>query len=82
MRTLHRLLARRAEGLRVRGFVIETSGLAEPAPILFTLAADPYLERALRFAAVLTLVNSVAGLATLDRHAEGAARRSWPSGCC
>lgn len=74
VRTLHRLLARRAEGLRVRRLVVETSGLAEPAPILYTLAADPYLERALRFAAVLTLVDAVAGLATLDRHAEATAQ--------
>ena len=73
-RTLHRLLARRAEGLNFRRLVIETSGLAEPAPILYTLAADPRLERALRFAAVLTLVDSVAGLATLERYAEATAQ--------
>ncbi|HJS87333.1 MAG TPA: GTP-binding protein, partial [Acetobacteraceae bacterium] len=74
VRTLHRLLARRAEGLGFRRVVIETSGLAEPAPILATLAADPYLERELRLAAVLTLVDAVAGLATLDRYAEATAQ--------
>ena len=74
VRTLHRLLARRAKGLRIRRVVVETSGLAEPAPILYTLAADPHLERALRFAAVLTLVDVVAGLGTLDRHAEATAQ--------
>ncbi len=74
VRTLYRLLARRADGLPFRRIVVETSGLAEPAPILYTLAADPHLERALRFAAVLTLVDAIAGLATLDRHAEATAQ--------
>jgi G3E family GTPase len=74
VRTLYRLLARRAEGLTFRRIVVETSGLAEPAPVLYTLAADPFLERALRFAAVLTLVDAVAGPATLDRHAEATAQ--------
>ncbi len=76
VRTLYRLLARRAEGAipPFRRIVVETSGLAEPAPILYTLAADAHLERALRFAAVLTLVDAVAGLATLDRYAEATAQ--------
>lgn len=76
VRTLYRLLARRADGVLppFRRIVVETSGLAEPAPILYTLAADPQLERALRFAAVLTLVDAVAGLATLDRYAEATAQ--------
>jgi G3E family GTPase len=74
VRTLYRLLARRAEGLPFRRIVIETSGLAEPAPILATLAADPHLERASRLAGVLTLVDAVAGLATLDRYAEATAQ--------
>ncbi len=76
VRTLYRLLARRAEGdvPAFRRIVVETSGLAEPAPILYTLAADAHLERALRFASVLTLVDAIAGLATLDRYAEATAQ--------
>ncbi|MEO8715103.1 MAG: GTP-binding protein [Acetobacteraceae bacterium] len=76
VRTLYRLLARRSDGdlPPFRRIVIETSGLAEPAPILYTLAADAHLEKALRFAAVLTLVDAVAGLATLDRYAEATAQ--------
>ncbi|MEO9188573.1 MAG: GTP-binding protein, partial [Acetobacteraceae bacterium] len=76
VRTLYRLLTRRADGdlPPFRRIVVETSGLAEPAPILYTLAADTNLERALRLAAVLTLVDSVAGLATLDRYAEATAQ--------
>jgi len=74
--TLYDLLARRAEGSvpPFRRVVIETSGLAEPAPILYTLGADAGLERALRLAGVVTTVESVAGLATLDRFAEATAQ--------
>jgi G3E family GTPase len=76
VRTLYGLLARRADGALppFRRIVVETSGLAEPAPILYTLAADAHLEPALRFAAVLTLVDAVNGLATLDRYAEATAQ--------
>jgi len=76
VRTLYGLLARRAsaELAPFRRVVVETSGLAEPAPILYTLAADPHLERTLRFDTVLTVVDAVAGLATLDRYAEATAQ--------
>jgi len=76
VRTLYSLLARRADGdlPPFRRIVVETSGLAEPAPILYTLAADAHLERALRLACVLTLVDSVVGAATLDRFAEATAQ--------
>jgi G3E family GTPase len=76
VRTLYSLLARRAEGSvpPFRRIAIETSGLAEPAPILATLASDARLEATLRLAGVLTLVDCVAGLATLDRHAEATAQ--------
>lgn len=76
VRTLYGLLARRGDGELppFRRIVLETSGLAEPAPILYTLGADAHLERALRFAAVLTLVDVVAGLTTLDRYAEATAQ--------
>ncbi len=76
VRTLYGLLARRAEATLppFRRVVVETSGLAEPAPILYTLAADAWLERALRFDTVLAVVDAVAGLATLDRFAEATAQ--------
>ena len=76
VRTLHGLLARRVAGTAppFRRVAIETSGLAEPAPILYTLAADARLERTLRFDTVLTVVDAVAGEATLGRFAEATAQ--------
>jgi len=71
-RTLRSLIERRDEGevRRFRRIVIETTGLADPAPILFTLGTDPMLDHRLRLASVVTLVDTVQGAATLDRFAE------------
>jgi G3E family GTPase len=71
-RTLRDLLDRRASGT-VRPFrrvVIETSGLADPAPILYTLGADPMLDACLSLGRVVTVVDAVTGAATLARFAE------------
>jgi G3E family GTPase len=73
-RTLRSLLERRDAG-EIRRFcriVIETTGLADPAPILFTLGTDPMLDHRLRLASVVTLVDAVQGAETLDRFAEAA----------
>jgi G3E family GTPase len=73
-RTLRSLLDRRAAG-EIRRFcriVVETTGLADPAPILFTLGADPMLDHSLHLAQVVTLVDAVTGGNTLDRFAEAA----------
>jgi G3E family GTPase len=72
--TLRNLIDRADMG-EVRGFrriAIETTGLADPAPILFTLGADPMLDARLRLNRVVTLVDAVTGAATLDRFAEAA----------
>ncbi len=71
-RTLRNLLERRDAGeiRRFRRIVIETTGLADPAPILFTLGTDPMLDHRLRLAGVVTLVDAVHGAETLDRFAE------------
>ena len=47
--TLYMLLRRLARGEHrpFRRIVLETSGLAEPAPILYTLSADAFLEASL-----------------------------------
>ncbi|MBV8133616.1 MAG: GTP-binding protein [Alphaproteobacteria bacterium] len=73
-RTLRSLIERRDAGeiRRFRRIVIETTGLADPAPILFTLGTDPMLDHRLRLAAVVTLVDAVQGAETLDRFAEAA----------
>ncbi|MFO0346409.1 MAG: CobW family GTP-binding protein [Labrys sp. (in: a-proteobacteria)] len=50
--------------------IIETTGLADPAPILQTLTAHPRLAGALVLDGVVTLVDAVNGLSTLDHHRE------------
>jgi G3E family GTPase len=72
--TLRDLLERRADG-RVKPFarlVIETTGLADPAPILYTLGADPGLDGDVRLAAVTATVDAVTGAATIARFPEAA----------
>jgi G3E family GTPase len=74
-RTLHDLLQRRDEG-RCTAFdriVIETSGLADPAPILQTLMTDAAVARRLVLGAVVTTVDAVNGVGTLER--EGISRK-------
>jgi G3E family GTPase len=71
-RTLRSLIERR-DAREIRRFgriVIETTGLADPAPILFTLGTDPMLDHRLRLASIVTLVDAVQGATTLDRFAE------------
>jgi G3E family GTPase len=50
--------------------VIETTGLADPAPVLHTIMAHPYLVQRYRLDGVVTLIDAVNGGDTLDRHAE------------
>jgi G3E family GTPase len=50
--------------------VLETTGLADPAPVLQTLMTHPYLVMRLRLDGVIAVVDAVNGLATLDAHPE------------
>ena len=70
--TLRSLYIRRARN-EVPTFdrlVIETTGLADPAPILHTLMADPLLASRYRLDGVIATVDAVNGVATLDNHGE------------
>lgn len=70
--TLEDLLRRHDNG-RITPFkrvVIETTGLADPAPILNVLINHPYLAMRFRLDGVVTLVDAVNGWATLDSHEE------------
>jgi G3E family GTPase len=58
---------RRAGELDFDRIVIETTGLADPAPILHTLIVTPGLGAALRMDGVVTVCDAVNGPATLDR---------------
>jgi G3E family GTPase len=72
VRTLEDILRRRDEGA-VAPFervVIETSGLADPAPIMHALMGDTGLVQRLSLAAVITTVDAVNGLETLARQPE------------
>ncbi|HTS41066.1 MAG TPA: GTP-binding protein [Xanthobacteraceae bacterium] len=50
--------------------VIETTGLADPAPVLQTAMAHPYLVLRFRLDGVTAVVDAVNGLSTLDAHME------------
>lgn len=70
--TLKSLARRRAKG-EVPDFdrvVIETTGLADPAPILHTLMRDAGLGYLYRLDGVITAIDAVVGAATLDNHKE------------
>jgi G3E family GTPase len=57
-----------------RRIALETSGLADPAPTLYTLSADAFLEASLRLDRVVTTIDAVLGEGTLDRHPEAVAQ--------
>ena len=66
-RLLRRLDNGRAGFSRV---IIETTGLADPAPVLHTLMLHPYLVMRFRLDGIITVVDAVNGAATLDAHPE------------
>jgi len=51
-----------------RRLIIETTGLADPAPVLHTVMLHPYLVMRLRLDGIVTVVDAVNGPDTLDRH--------------
>jgi G3E family GTPase len=70
---LEDILARRDHGLLPRGLarvIIETTGLADPGPVLSAVLAHPHLAMRYAVAGVVTVVDAVAGAATLDAHEE------------
>ncbi len=50
--------------------IIETTGLADPAPVLQSIMAHPVLVQAYRLDGVIALVDAVNGAAALDNHVE------------
>jgi len=50
--------------------IVETTGLADPAPLLQTLMQHPYLVMRFRLDGVVTLVDAMNGSDTLDNHPE------------
>jgi G3E family GTPase len=72
VRTAGDLLARRAAGAIApfERIVVETTGLADPAPILQALMTDAGVAESLRLESVIATVDAAAGAATLDAHPE------------
>ncbi len=69
--TMLRLLDRRESGdLAFERVVIETTGLADPGPILQTLLVDRHLAQSTRMDGVVTVVDAAHGPATLDAQFE------------
>src|SRR5215216_6547611 len=62
-------LLRRRDNRRIAPFrrvIIETTGLADPAPVLHAVLAHPYLSMRYALERVVTLVDAVIGSGTLD----------------
>src|SRR5713101_8094723 len=53
-----------------RRVILETTGLADPAPVLQTAMAHPYLVMRYRLDGVIAVVDAVNGAATLDAYME------------
>jgi G3E family GTPase len=70
--TLVDLYERRAAGeiRQFRRVVLETTGLADPAPIIHTLMQEPLVFERYRLARVVTSIDAVNGMTTLDRQPE------------
>jgi G3E family GTPase len=56
--------------LAFRRVILETTGLADPAPVLQTAMAHPYLVMRFRIDGVITVVDAINGAVTLDQNIE------------
>jgi G3E family GTPase len=63
-------LVPRVRAGEVTRVVVETTGLADPAPVVQTLLSDVMLARHFRMDGIVTVVDSVHGLGSLDAHEE------------
>lgn len=70
--TLVRLLQEHEGGgaERFSRIVVETSGLADPAPVLHSVMAHEWLARRLRIDGVIAVADAMCGKRTLDEHPE------------
>lgn len=53
-----------------RRVLLETSGLADPAPVAFTLLSDPVIQHHFRLGNIVATVDAVNGVAQLERYPE------------
>nr|WP_269434831.1 GTP-binding protein [Cochlodiniinecator piscidefendens] len=70
-KTLVGLIAKRAAGkIHFDRVVIETSGIADPGPIIHTLGTDYQIAQAFRLDGVVTLADAATGMKTLNQQLE------------
>ena len=71
-RSLHELIrkARIGGAAWIDEAVLETSGLADPAPIIATILQDPWLRNNVRLKGVIAVLDAVAGPENLSSHEE------------
>lgn len=70
--TLLTLHGRRSTGEipAFRRLIIESTGLADPAPVIHTLMSDPRLDRRYMLGGIIATIDAINGGATLDVHPE------------
>ncbi len=68
-RVLREMLPRARRG-EIARIMIETTGLADPAPVLATLMSDPVVASVYRLDGIVTVIDTVNGAAHLDAYQE------------
>ena len=67
---VHRLMEKRDQGRPIDRIVLETTGLADPAPIVHAVIADPALRFLVRLDRVAVTVDALTAHASLEAHEE------------
>jgi len=67
---MYRLVQMSRTGKAFSRAILETSGLADPAPIVATLNRDPWLRAHVRLASIVAVVDAVSILRTLETESE------------
>lgn len=70
--TLLTLYSRRDKGeiAPFRRLVVESTGLADPAPVIHTLMSDPWLDRRYMLGGIVATIDAINGIAALNTHSE------------
>ncbi|NGN45145.1 hypothetical protein G6N74_29255 [Mesorhizobium sp. CGMCC 1.15528] len=60
----------KADKAKMKRVIFETSGLADPTPVIAVLAEDAWLKANLRLVRVVSAVDAVAGIGSIDTYSE------------
>lgn len=71
-RAIHQLVrrARSGDGTPIKRIILETTGLADPAPIVSTVGRDPWMKAHVQLDAVICVFDAVNGMKNVERHVE------------